>query len=127
MKRITDVLIVWSLIIAQSVHAAEADYTSRNYVLPACELFARDASQAADNFSGGAALPKLLELIESAPVSDEEKDRAFQAIQLVWKSQLENPLLAYTVAMGLCLKPKEVMAPMDEPWITSPRTSQENF
>ena len=127
MKRITDVLIIWSLIIAQSAHAVEADYTSRNYVLPACELFARDASQAADNFSDGVPLPKLLELIDSVPFSDEDKDRAFQAIQLVWKSQLENPLLAYTVAMGLCLKPKHVMAPMDEPWITSPRTISDQF
>jgi hypothetical protein len=115
------------LIIVQAAHAAEADYTGRNYVLPACELFAKDASQAAGNFSDGVALPKLLELIESVPVSDEEKDRAFQAIQLVWKNQLENPLLAYTVAMGLCLKPKEMMAPMDEPWITSPRTINEQF
>ena len=127
MKHITDVLIVWSLIIAQSAHAVEADYTGRNYVLPACELFASDTAQAADNFSNGVALPKLLELIESAPVSAEDKDRAFQAIQLVWKDQLNNPVLAYTVAMGLCLKPKEVMAPMDEPWVTSPRTSRENF
>ena len=127
MKRNTDVLIVWLLIIAQSAHSAEADYTSRNYVLPACELFARDASQAADNFSNGVALPKLLELIESSPVSDEDKDRAFQAIQLVWKNQLDNPLLAYSLAMGLCLQPKQVMAPMDEPWLTSPRTSREHF
>ena len=81
MKHMTNVLIVWSLIIAQSAQAVEADYTSRNYVLPACELFARDASQAADNFSDGVALPKLLELIEYSPVSAEDKDRAFQAIQ----------------------------------------------
>jgi len=127
MKRLTDILIVWSLIIAQSAHGAEADYTGRNYVLPACELFARDASQAAESFNDGIALPKLLELIESVPVSDEDKDRAFQAIQLVWKNRLDNPLLAYTVAMGLCLKPKQVMAPMDEPWLTSPRTSREHF
>lgn len=127
MKHITDALIIWLLIIAQSASGAEADYTSRNYVLPACELFARDASQAADNFGDGVALPTLLELIESAPVSDEDKDRAFQAIQLVWKNQLDNPLLAYTVAMGLCLKPKQVMAPMDEPWITSPRTINNQF
>jgi len=127
MKYITDILIVWSLIIAQAAHAVEADYTSRNYVLPACELFASDTAQAADNFSNGVALPKLLELIESAPVSDEDKDRAFQAIQFVWKNRLDNPVLAYTVAMGLCLKPKQVMAPMDEPWLTSPRTSREHF
>lgn len=127
MKRITDILVVWSLIIAQSAHAVEADYTGRNYVLPACELFARDTAQAADNFGDGVALPKLLELIESSPVSDEDKDRAFQAIQLVWKNQLDHPLLAYTVAMGLCLKPKQVMAPMDEPWITSPRTISGQF
>ena len=127
MKRKLDILIVWFLIITQSAHGAEADYTGRNYVLPACELFAKDAAQAADNFSDDVALPKLLDLIEGAPVSAEEKDRAFQAIQLVWKNQLGNPLLAYTVAMGLCLKPKHVMAPMDEPWVTSPRTISDQF
>ena len=127
MKRKLDILIVWYLIIAQSAHGAEADYTSRNYVLPACELFAQDAFQAADNFSRSADLQDMLVLIEGAPVSDEEKDRAFQAIQFVWKNQLDNPLLAYTVAMGLCLKPKQEMAPMDEPWVTSPRTSREHF
>jgi len=127
MKHIKDVLIIWSLIIAQSAHAVEADYTGRNYVQPACEMFARDASQAAHNFSNSVALPRLLELIESSPVSTEDKDRAFQAIQFVWKNRIDNPVLAYTVAMGLCLKPKEVMAPMDEPWLTSPRTSREQF
>jgi hypothetical protein len=113
--------------IAQPASGAHADYTGRNYVPPACELFANDAYQAADNFSNGAALPDILELIESAPVSDDEKDRAFQAVQFVWKNQLDNPVLAYTVAMGLCLKPKQEMAPMDEPWLTSPRTSREHF
>ena len=127
MKRRADILIVWILIIAQSAHAVEADYTGRNYVLPACELFARDASQAADNFSKGVPLSRLLELIDHVPFTGEDKERAFQAIQLVWKNQLDNPLLAYTVAMGLCLKPKQVMAPMDEPWVTSPRTISDQF
>jgi len=127
MKYKTDFLIVWILIIAQSAYAVEADYTGRNYVLPACELFARDASQAAGNFSKGVPLPKLLELIDHVPLTDEDKERAFQAIQLVWKNQLDNPLLAYTVAIGLCLKPKHVMAPMDEPWVTSPRTINDQF
>ncbi|MGH8121052.1 MAG: hypothetical protein ACRESK_10605 [Gammaproteobacteria bacterium] len=127
MKHINAILIVWSLMIAPVASGAQADYTGRNYVAPACELFAQDASQAAQNFGAGAALPELLDLIEGAPVSDDEKDRAFQAIQFVWKNRLDNPVLAYTVAMGLCLKPKQEMAPMDEPWLTSPRTSREHF
>jgi hypothetical protein len=55
------------------------------------------------------------------------KHRAFQAIQLVWKNQLDNPALAYSLAMGLCLKPKQEMAPIDDSWVTSPRTSREFF
>ena len=55
------------------------------------------------------------------------KHRAFKAIQLVWKNQLDNPALAYSLAMGLCLKPKEEMAPIDDLWVTSPRTSREFF
>lgn len=103
------------------------DYTSRNYLSAACEMFARDAWQAADNFGRGVRLEDVLNLIESAPVSDNQKDRAFQAIQFVWNHQLDNPLLAYTVAMGLCLKPKNQMAPIDEPWVTSPRTISGQF
>lgn len=90
-------------------------------------MFARDAWQAADNFGHRVKLQDLLDLVESAPVSANEKDRAFQAIQLVWNHQLDNPLLAYTVAMGLCLKPKNQMAPIDEPWVTSPRTINGHF
>ena len=66
-------------------------------------------------------------LIESAPVADSTKDRVFQAIQFVWKNQLDNPVMAYDLAMGLCLKPKHKMAPIDEPWSISLRTSKEYF
>ena len=103
------------------------DYTTRNYTTQSCELFAEDAYQAADTFSRGVVLQDVLELIESAPVADSMKHRVFQAIQLVWKNQLDNPTLAYSLAMGVCLKPKQEMAPMDEPWVTSPRTSREFF
>lgn len=127
MKKLISVLIVWSLFIAQPAAGEGIDYTNRNYTTAACELFAKDAWQAADNFSDGVVLQDILELIEGAPVSDSQKHRAFQAIQLVWSSQLDNPLLAYTVAMGLCLKPKQEMAPMDDPWVTSPRTISGHF
>ena len=127
MKPLISTFLVWSLLIAQPVKGESVDYTSRNYLSNACEMFARDAWQAADNFGHGVKLEDVLKLVESAPVSDTEKDRAFQAIQFVWNHQLDNPLLAYTVAMGLCLKPKNQMAPIDEPWITSPRTISGHF
>ena len=127
MKTLIALLITWSLLIAQPVSGQGVDYTSRNYNAHSCELFAKDVWQAADNFSNGVELHDVLELIEGAPVSHSEKDRAFQAIQLVWNNQLDNPVLAYTVAMGLCLKPRQEMAPIDEPWITSPRTISGNL
>jgi len=126
MKPLLTLLSIW-LLISQTATADGVDYTNRNYTTSSCELFAKDAYQAADNFVNGVALQDILELIESAPVSDSQKHRAFQAIQLVWNNQLDNPVLAYTVAMGLCLKPKEKMAPMDEPWLTSPRTISGHF
>ena len=127
MKQVITNIIVWSLLIAQPALAQGSDYTNRNYTTTSCELFAKDAYQAADNLNNDVELQALLELIESASVSDNEKHRAFQAIQFVWKNQLDNPLVAYTLAMGLCLKPKQEMAPIAEPWLTSPRTSKEFF
>ena len=115
------------MIFARPAAGQGADYTGRNYTTNSCELFAYDAYQAADNLDHGVALPDILELIDGAPVSDSEKHRAFQAIQFVWKNRLDNPVLAYTLAMGLCLKPKQEMAPIDEPWLTSPRTAREHF
>jgi len=127
MKTVIATLLTGFLLIAPPVRADGVDYTSRSYLNPSCELFAKDAYQAADNFGHGVVLQDLLELVEGAPVPDSDKDRAFQAIQLVWNHQLDNPLLAYTVAMGLCLKPRHEMAPMDEPWVTSPRTISGHF
>jgi hypothetical protein len=127
MKALISVSIVWSLFIALAAAGEGIDYTSRNYTTSACELFAKDAWQAADNFNNGVMLQDILELIEGSPVSDNQKHRAFQAIQLVWNNQLDNPVLAYTVAMGLCLKPKQEMAPMDDPWVMLPRTISGDF
>jgi len=111
----------------QSAYAGNADYTNRHNTVIACELFAKAAYQAADNFNDGVVLNDILNLIDGSPVSDSKKHRAFQAIQFVWKNQLANPVMAYTLAMGTCLEPKKEMAPLDEPWITSPRTSKEYF
>ena len=122
MKPLISILIVWSLLITTSVAEEGVDYTDRKYTENSCELFAKDAWQAADNFRDNVELRELLELIDGSPVSDAKKNRAYQAIQLVWNNQIDNPVLAYTVAMGLCLKPKHEMAPIDEPWIISPRT-----
>lgn len=103
------------------------DYTTRNYTAGSCELFANDAYRAANTYSHGVVLQDVLELIDSADVADSMKHRAFQAIQFVWKNKIDNSVLAYNLALGLCLKPKHKMAPMDDPWITSPRTSKEFF
>jgi hypothetical protein len=111
MKQIISKVLVWSLAIIS---------------LPVW-VFAKDAYQASDNLNNGVALQDLLEFIDNAPVSDNEKKRAFQAIQFVWKNQLDNPQMAYTIAMGMCLKPKQEMAPLAEPWTISPRTSREYF
>ncbi len=113
------------LIVSASPSAASGSYTNRTYTESACQLFAQNASQAADTYRHGVPLPGLLEQIDRAPVTDSEKHRAFQAIQFVWKNRVDNPLLAYSLAMGLCLRPKQAMSPMAEPWLTSPRTSQE--
>ena len=124
-------LIVYSItlfvMLAQPILVLGNDYTTRTYTAHSCELFAEDAYQAADTFRRGVVLGDILDLIENAPVAENMKHRAFKAIQLVWKNQLDNPALAYSLAMGLCLKPKEEMAPIDDLWVTSPRTSREFF
>ncbi|MFT5426024.1 MAG: hypothetical protein ACI9ZT_000965 [Gammaproteobacteria bacterium] len=120
-------VIVWSFFISQSVFAGNADYTNRHNTTNACELFANDAYQAADNFDDGVVLKDILDLIDGSPVSKGKKHRVFQAIQFVWKNQIGNPVMAYTLAMGICLEPKKEMAPADDPWITSPRTNREYF
>ncbi len=128
MKTLIAKLIVGLLLFnAQAVMGQGTDYTSRNYLIHSCKLFANDASKAAVTYRRGAVLQDILTLIDDAHIADSMKRRAFQAIQFVWKNQLDNSVLAHSLAMGLCLKPKQVMAPMDEPWITSPRTSKEFF
>ncbi len=127
MKYLIANIIVGLLIISQPVFAGNADYTNSHNTVNACELFAKDAYQASDNFNDGVVLNDILNLVDGSPVSDSKKHRAFQAIQFVWKNQLANPVMAYTLAMGTCLEPKKEMAPLDEPWITSPRTSKEYF
>lgn len=120
-------LMLFLLIHVSNVLATGVDYTSRSYIDTSCELFARDASIAAINFRHGIELNQILVVVDDAPVSESEKDRVFQAIQLVWNNRIDNEVLAYSIAMGLCLKPKQQMAPLDEPWITSPRTINGNF
>lgn len=120
-------LTIWLLLIAQPVLGQGIDYTTRNYSARYCKSFAHDAYQAASTYSQGAKLQDVLDTIENANVTDSMKHRSFQAIQFVWKNQLDNAVLAYSLALGLCLKPKYFMAPMDDPWITSPRTSKEFF
>lgn len=127
MKNVIANLIIGLLFIVQPVKGQGNDYTTRSYTVNSCKLFAKDASHAADTYNRGAVLQDILELIDSAHIADNKKQRAFQAVQFVWKNQLDNSVLAYSLAMGLCLKPKNVMAPMDDLWITSPRTSEAFF
>jgi len=127
MKTLIANLLVLLLCIAQPAIGQGIDYTSRNYTKHFCKSFAIDASKAANTYRRGVSLQDILETIDSSGLADSKKHRAFQAIQFVWKNQLDNSVLAHSLAMGLCLKPKRVMAPMDEPWITSPRTSKEFF
>jgi hypothetical protein len=119
--------ILWFIVLSKPIQVLANDYTTRTYPVHSCELFAEDAYQAADTYRRGVILKDILDLIENASVTDSMKHRAFQAIQLVWKNQLDNPALAYSLAMGLCLKPKQEMAPIDDLWVTSPRTSREFF
>jgi len=119
--------ILWFIVLSKPTEVLANDYTTRTYTAHSCELFAEDAYQAADTYRRGVILKDILDLIENAPVADSMKHRAFQAIQLVWKNQLDNPALAYSLALGLCLKPKQEMAPIDDLWVTSPRTSREFF
>ncbi len=122
MKTLKAVLLSVLVVISDSAASANVDYTSRSYINTSCELFAKDASMAALNYLHGVTLEEVLDLVDQAPVSPAEKDRLFQAVQLVWNNRIDNSVLAYTVAMGLCLKPRQQMAPIDDPWVTSPRT-----
>lgn len=120
-------LILLGVILSFNSLAVGTDYTTRNYTINSCKLFAADAYHAADSFARGDQLTEVLKLIDQMSVADSRKRRLFQSIQFVWKHRLDNPVLAQSIAMGLCLKPKHQMAPMDEPWVTSPRTSKEFF
>ena len=86
-------LIVYSVtlfvMLAQPILVLGNDYTTRTYTAHSCELFAEDAYQAADTFRRGVVLGDILDLIENAPVAESMKHRAFKAIQLVWKNQLD--------------------------------------
>lgn len=126
MKNVLALLILMSGIHVP-VYAKGVDYTARNFTIDSCELFGSDVYIAASSYAHGETLTDILKLIDHAPMADSKKQRMFQAVQFVWKNRLDNPVLAKSVALGLCLKPKHQMAPMDEPWLTSPRTSKEFY
>ncbi len=94
--------------------AYAADYTNQNNVGHVCDLFAKDTVQASNAYKHGANLPHLLESFNVADVSEGQKDMASQAIAFVWKHQIDDPILAYILAMSACLKQKSVMAPSDD-------------
>lgn len=120
-------LIVWIVLIVPPALGQGIDYTTRNYTLQSCELFASDAYRAANIYKQEIILDDILNTMDALSIAESQKHRAFQAIQFVWKNQLDNPTLAYSLALGLCLKPKNKMAPIDEPWAISPRTSKEFY
>lgn len=127
MNRVTAVLMIVLVFTPLQLAAMDVDYTDRSYTINACKLFGSDAYIASSSYARGDNLVDILKLIEHEPMPDSSRQRAFQAVQFVWKNQLDNPVLAKSVAIGLCLKPKKQMAPMDEPWFTSPRTSKEFY
>ena len=107
---------------AHSAEGGVVNYTVRRLPPHACDLFAKDAYQAAEHRAAGADMELLIGSLQSASVADSMKERAFQAVQYVWAHEIDNPHLAYTLAMGACLKPRKEMSPMLEPWLTNPRT-----
>ena len=127
MNRVLAILILNGVLAGSPAFGEGVDYTNRKYTIASCELFANDVYHAADGFARGDKLTDILKLMEKMPLADSKKHRLFQAVQFVWKNRLDNPVLARSIAMGLCLEPKHQMAPMDEPWVTSPRTNKEFF
>jgi len=103
---------------------AEVNYSDQKYDPNACELFAHDAEKASINFQRGVTLQTILKTIEHAPLTDSQKERVFQAVQFVYGNEIDNPVLAYQLAMGLCLQPRYYMSPQDDPWHTNPRMNK---
>jgi len=114
--------IIALLTFASPLHGADVNYTNRSYTIVACELFAHDAYQAASGYKIGITLHKMLKSVDTMAGVESKKQRAFEAVQFVWKNQLDNPTLAYSLALGQCLPPKKAMVPLDQPYMTSPRT-----
>lgn len=119
--------IIALLISATSVYGVDVNYTSRSYTQNACELFAHDVYQASSTYKFGIDLPKVLRSVENMTGAESKKHRAFEAIQFVWKNQLDNPTLAYSLALGLCLPPKRARVPLDQPYMIDPRTAKPFF
>lgn len=113
------------LLVLFSSNVFATDYTNRKNIANACGLFARDAYVAAGYFSNGVYLNDILEMIDESPAQEGRKQRAFQAVQFVWRDQITEPAIAYTLAMGMCLTPKKNT--YENPWLTSLRTNKEYF
>ena len=121
-------LMVGALLCVVHLHVnAIHSYTDQKNVDAACELFAHDAYQASEKYNEGIMKEELIDMLEVAPILDTIKNRAIEAIEYVWEYKLDNPVMAYSLAMGACLKPRSRMAPMDEPWDQSPRTTEEHI
>ena len=84
---------------------AAVDYTARQYHVNTCNLFAAKARAVSHLLSNNISLNNLLTHIEHLRITDSTKERLFQAIQFVWANQIDNPHLAYTLAMGTCIQP----------------------
>ena len=108
---ISTVFILYLLFFSPQVKAI--DYTGGNIVPNSCDLFAKDAVRASWHYTNDANLSYLLDSVSTIP-DDTDRDRIGQAIQFVWKNQIRNSMVAYTVAMGACLSPRK-LPPSDDP------------
>ena len=118
-------IIISVLLASRFVFAA--DYTNGKNVPNACHLFATDAEHAATIYNGDINLKEILIIIGAAPFSDSMKDRVQQAFVYVWENQIDNPVMAYSLAMGVCLSPKKSIAPLDDISMTPYRISRHPF
>ncbi len=71
--KIQAILILIGILIAFTAYANETDYTTRNFTIASCELFANDVYHAAYSFTSGDQLTEVLKLIDQMPIADSRK------------------------------------------------------
>lgn len=106
---------------------AQAEYTDRKYADHACKPFANEAAIVSAAYKQGIELEELLSWVPKTGISESQRTKIHEAIQLVYNNQMDNSSAAYSVAMGLCLEPRTHSAPLDGSYVTSPRTYKESY